>query len=571
MLNSKIIEPQFIVSGRGPKIYKHEGNVKFRKLIEQCVPLYRSCSKTEKSTTIDKMVKKINSEGMKFMEYNKKEEEWRELTNDESRRKVGHGFRDFVLIERRQEQQMNKSSNKVEENDDASLQLNNNKPSECIHDNSNKNNNNNKNNSTVDNEEPVPENATSLQYELLLRQQDDYKKIYEQVGKNALQSVKKEQNDVVVNGSKTITKKSDISNPDETISLAQLLMEGNFLSNNGAGDSEDYNPIDDGDFSLSEQITPPPQFSAVGPMETLLSLPTTKTTTSNSKKSEDSTEALLYHQIVDQVKRNALLEGNQEFTAEKYRPDIVKRVTSNQNENVETKRDLHSNQSVKRAAFNRDQSKTSNRLKEKYSPMAVSPSSSSRNKRPSPVKPITVIDGMRSLSISKADEWITTPPAINFATKNNDTTGKTIASVQETSINEEKRDSRFTLDPLLARDWSSGLMQEQKGEEDFFGGLFNSIDTMEKFSIYNNNSSNNQSSEKQAIFDHYQSTTSNGLKEKYAPMTASTNSKSATTPLAKPTSVIEGLRSLSISKAGKWITIPNKNTDSSTVNNITLV
>lgn len=49
------------------------------------------------------------------------------------------------------------------------------------------------------------------------------------------------------------------------------------------------------------------------------------------------------------------------------RPDIVKRQTSHQNENIETKRDLVG-PSVKRAALNRDNSAATNRLKEQYLP-----------------------------------------------------------------------------------------------------------------------------------------------------------------------------------------------------------
>jgi len=49
------------------------------------------------------------------------------------------------------------------------------------------------------------------------------------------------------------------------------------------------------------------------------------------------------------------------------KPDIVKRMTSNQNETVETKPDFDGH-SVKRAALNREGSLASNRLKEKYMP-----------------------------------------------------------------------------------------------------------------------------------------------------------------------------------------------------------
>jgi len=53
--------------------------------------------------------------------------------------------------------------------------------------------------------------------------------------------------------------------------------------------------------------------------------------------------------------------------AELPKPDMVKRMTSNQNETLETKRDLVG-PSVKRAALNRDNSMASNRLKEQYLP-----------------------------------------------------------------------------------------------------------------------------------------------------------------------------------------------------------
>ena len=54
-------------------------------------------------------------------------------------------------------------------------------------------------------------------------------------------------------------------------------------------------------------------------------------------------------------------------TAEMPKPDLVKRMTSNQNETDETKPDFDGH-SVKRAALNREGSLASNRLKEKYMP-----------------------------------------------------------------------------------------------------------------------------------------------------------------------------------------------------------
>jgi hypothetical protein len=70
------------------------------------------------------------------------------------------------------------------------------------------------------------------------------------------------------------------------------------------------------------------------------------------------------------------------------RPDVVKRMTSNQNEDFDTKPDyMGDGRSIKRAALNRDNSMASNRLKEEYAPGALK-------------KPPVLDKEMRSLSIS---------------------------------------------------------------------------------------------------------------------------------------------------------------------------
>lgn len=71
------------------------------------------------------------------------------------------------------------------------------------------------------------------------------------------------------------------------------------------------------------------------------------------------------------------------------RPDIVKRMTSNQNEDFETKRDyVGEGRSIKRAALNRDNSTAANRLKEEYPPGGGLK------------KPMKIDNEMRSLSVS---------------------------------------------------------------------------------------------------------------------------------------------------------------------------
>jgi hypothetical protein len=70
------------------------------------------------------------------------------------------------------------------------------------------------------------------------------------------------------------------------------------------------------------------------------------------------------------------------------RPDLVKRMTSNQNEDFETKPDFSGEgRSIKRAALNRDNSMASNRLKAEYAPGALK-------------RPIPLDKDMRMLSAS---------------------------------------------------------------------------------------------------------------------------------------------------------------------------
>lgn len=80
------------------------------------------------------------------------------------------------------------------------------------------------------------------------------------------------------------------------------------------------------------------------------------------------------------------------------RPDMVKRMTSNQNEDFDTKRDYTAEgPSIKRAALNRDSSETANRLKAKYAPGALK-------------KPTAIDKEMRGLSISMEQSTLDAKP-----------------------------------------------------------------------------------------------------------------------------------------------------------------
>lgn len=87
------------------------------------------------------------------------------------------------------------------------------------------------------------------------------------------------------------------------------------------------------------------------------------------------------------------------------RPDIAKRMTSNQNEDFDTKRDfMGEGRSIKRAALNRDNSMASNRLKAEYAPGAL--------KRPMPLE-----KDMRMLSASMEQSTLGAPRPKSLATE----------------------------------------------------------------------------------------------------------------------------------------------------------
>jgi len=80
------------------------------------------------------------------------------------------------------------------------------------------------------------------------------------------------------------------------------------------------------------------------------------------------------------------------------RPDMIKRMTSNQNEDFDTKRDFDGEgRSIKRAALNRDSSAAANALKEKYAPGALK-------------RPVALDREMRMLSTSMEQSTLDSKP-----------------------------------------------------------------------------------------------------------------------------------------------------------------
>jgi len=123
------------------------------------------------------------------------------------------------------------------------------------------------------------------------------------------------------------------------------------------------------------------------------------------------------------------------------RPDIVKRMTSNQNEDLETKPDLQPGRSVKRAALNRDNSMASNRLKEQYPPTSTSGSLK---------KPVVLDSEMRSLSISTEQISLDAMNAIDHSTSTSTVKPNPLSQGERTSTIDKIAMDLLAADPSLA-------------------------------------------------------------------------------------------------------------------------
>jgi len=111
--------PNHIICGRGPRCYNHEGNMKFRDIIEKNVLLYRKSTKSKKSKIIDAVLDEIKGKDMKFVEDNNREKA-KELSIDESRKKISHRFRDFTRFDNKRKAQNSPTSSKKSTDDDMS-------------------------------------------------------------------------------------------------------------------------------------------------------------------------------------------------------------------------------------------------------------------------------------------------------------------------------------------------------------------------------------------------------------------------------------------------------------------
>lgn len=90
-----------VCSGRGKAGWLHEGNVVFRKVIQDNTQLYSTTqSKFEKTFLIETVLDKLRSKGFQFLNKDKASGRWYDIGDTEAREKVAHGLRDQVRSSR---------------------------------------------------------------------------------------------------------------------------------------------------------------------------------------------------------------------------------------------------------------------------------------------------------------------------------------------------------------------------------------------------------------------------------------------------------------------------------------
>jgi hypothetical protein len=82
--------PCDVLFGRGYKLNSHPGNIYYRNIVEEARRAYDTCSRKEKKTETEKIVKAIKKRG-RFLRL--EGSVWVEVTDENARLKVSHAFR----------------------------------------------------------------------------------------------------------------------------------------------------------------------------------------------------------------------------------------------------------------------------------------------------------------------------------------------------------------------------------------------------------------------------------------------------------------------------------------------
>jgi len=86
-----------VLKGRGRGIYNHEGNLKFKAVVQTHLPSYKSSNKDEKSLLAEKVVTEINEDGGMFLEKGS-DGLWYETSFEEALNKTTQGTMMYNLL-----------------------------------------------------------------------------------------------------------------------------------------------------------------------------------------------------------------------------------------------------------------------------------------------------------------------------------------------------------------------------------------------------------------------------------------------------------------------------------------
>ncbi|KAL3911060.1 MAG: hypothetical protein SGILL_007432, partial [Bacillariaceae sp.] len=86
-----------ILCGRGRTYLNHPGNKNFVATVRSKVPEYAvAMSRLDKSAVVASMVQELAEAGVRFLRFNKKEQEWEHLSQEQIHEKASHAVRDTM-------------------------------------------------------------------------------------------------------------------------------------------------------------------------------------------------------------------------------------------------------------------------------------------------------------------------------------------------------------------------------------------------------------------------------------------------------------------------------------------
>jgi hypothetical protein len=87
-----------ILLGRGRPIQNHEGNIRFRLVMESYAVEYQKAKRDKKKEIAHDVVDKMKSKGCRFLQQKTNTDIWQEVEDEAAKQKVMHSFRDLRAL-----------------------------------------------------------------------------------------------------------------------------------------------------------------------------------------------------------------------------------------------------------------------------------------------------------------------------------------------------------------------------------------------------------------------------------------------------------------------------------------